>query len=423
MKLLELLLEITSDEMLNGWLNKGLITNEDIDLINKVTTNQNYRKWLGNLVKNQVLKTEDIYKFKDYLEVYQKYSKKYPIKDIKLIKTEKDLNDFKHISIKIMDLSYKSDDNISPLLNTNEIMYLKEVGIEYLGIVEGFQIFKVPMELKDNKESYKLYRDVLGKCSGDEINMCTINSFDNFNYYLNTDDLYFLYNYSIPESPYQIHVESLSFLDRSNEESMDKERKLSILRKLNLFRYFLYYIVKKSKHLEIIDVSINDLTNDEKKTLINNIIYLDNINLNMYGLELNDLTNVQRNDFINKIIQYRIGITTYGLKLEDLTPEQREKYINLLISNSLTFLTNEKSRSFDVSLNDLTPEQKKNYIDKKISDGKNLVSYGISFDDLTSEQKKKYIDFHFRIIHNEKQLNSYGISFDDLTPEQRKLIK
>ena len=466
MKLLELLLEITSDEMLNGWLNKGLITNEDIDLINKVTTNQNYRKWLGNLVKNKILKSEEILKFKDYLDLFTKYPNTYSIKDVNLIKNSDDLNKFMSTSVDIMNSINLSNDNTKNHINPNKIKKLSEVGIiDMKRIIDGYQLFKIPMKLSGNEDAYKTYREILGKCSGGEINICTIGSFDYFNDYLRRGDLYVLFNYSDSRSPYQIHVESASFLDSKNSNvGMGFAKKYEILKIINLYDSFinstLKKIIDKESTLGKYGLQLSDLTPEQQNEYKNRIIKYDK-RLDYYGLKLSDLTPEQQYVYINKAltqIQHGYSLDYYGLQLSDLTPEQQNRYINgingtfkkiikgrgTLINNGLKlsdftpqqqyeivntitdrmFEYGDMLGDYGVQLSDLTPEMKNLYINKIIKSGGIINHYGLKLSDLTPEQKNEYIPQIIpQIIQYGHTLKDYGLQLSDLTPQQQKLIQ
>ena len=421
MKLLELLLEITSDELLNNWLNKGLITNEDIDLINKVTTNQNYRKWLGNLVKNQVLKTEEILKFKDYLDLFTKYPNTYSIKDVNLIKTKEDLDNFKNISIRLMDLNKENDSYLNP----NEIMNLEEAGINYMGTVEGFQLFIVPQDLIDDTNAYKKYKNILGKCSGGEINICTIGGIDHFNDFLIRDDLYVLYNHSLSQSPYQIHFESLSFLDRSNK-SANKSLSDDVIFNICdfIFReegrpysYNMAYMLKFS--LQTPTYITQKLDKTKKEELINGLLKK-NLILHDFGFTLNDLTNNQKRFFIKKVLDdfkdsYQ-RIMDWGINVNDLTPEEKSRYIDIFIQRRP--FNNYSINYYGLSINDLNTNQKFAYILKVLmftNFNFNDNEYQIKLSDL----QKQHMDYLLKTIEK----NRFILTKIGLTDKEQNYLK
>ena len=112
-------------------------------------------------------------------------------------------------------------------MNPKDIQKLESVGIHYLGMSDGYQVFEIPNELKNNENSWKVYRDILGKCagrdSGAKVEICTIADFKHFKYYLTDypNSSYFLiFNLGDPLSPYQIHFESNQFMDKNDKAQM-----------------------------------------------------------------------------------------------------------------------------------------------------------------------------------------------------------
>jgi hypothetical protein len=183
-----------------------------------------YATWLVLRVIDKSLKSEDIYKYENYFKIFDKYKAKYPIKDINQIKSKEQVAEFNRVSTEIADklaaTTGGQDDKGKSLVPLKGVEELKEVGINMLGIVDGYQCFKVPMELAGDIEVWKVYRKWLAKCSGREdgegIEICTMANYSYFQDYLYADDLYVFFNMSDPKSPYQFHYVEEQFMDKND---------------------------------------------------------------------------------------------------------------------------------------------------------------------------------------------------------------
>ena len=99
------------------------------------------------------------------------------------------------------------------------ILKLKDVGINLIGLVAGYQIFKVSSM---DKQTWEVYRTILGKCKeGASIHICTIAGYSHFKNYLEKhpgSSYYVIFNQNDPLSPYQFHYESNQFKDRKDAD-------------------------------------------------------------------------------------------------------------------------------------------------------------------------------------------------------------
>ncbi len=228
-----LVLESRQEEILRKeYLETGKVSEEDFNKIMEDFPSSFHNKWMLNKVANKIIKSEDIYKFKEYFDIHRKNTNKFPIADLGQIKTLPQVNEFISKAIEIRERNIQATggtdgeatNDAKNLATGNEIAKLQSVGIKFLGIVDGYQCFEIPNELKGNEEAWKAYRDILGRCAnrdkGARIDICTIASFSNFNYYLNQYDgsSYFVFfNLGDPQSPYQFHYESNQFMDRNDK--------------------------------------------------------------------------------------------------------------------------------------------------------------------------------------------------------------
>ena len=197
--------------------------------IENVTNNKfTYLQWLVIRVANHLIKDEDIYKFKEYFDIFEKNKSKFSSNDIHKYKTQDEINTFVETAIKVREKNIKFDDikdEKDKYVTPNEIEKLESVGIIYLGMNDGYQVFQVPASLKGNQKAYETYKTILGRCAGREqgakIDICTIGSFNYFNNYFSEhpgSSYFVLFNLSDPLSPYQVHFESNQFKDKNDKE-------------------------------------------------------------------------------------------------------------------------------------------------------------------------------------------------------------
>jgi len=206
------------------------MTEKDFEKIQEVAGNKFYIiAWLAKRVGTGMIKAEDIYKYKEYFDIFEKNKKKFTHKDINLYKTTEDLQKFldEVFNVREGDLTFTEIQGKDNFVTKNEIEKLEGTGgIKYLGIYDNgnyqyqvFQIFKVA------KEVWKQYRDILGRCKGRsrgaKIDICTIGDYRYFRNYL-TDpkgsSYFLLFNLDDPRSPYQLHYESGQFMDKNDRE-------------------------------------------------------------------------------------------------------------------------------------------------------------------------------------------------------------
>ena len=210
------------------------ISEKDFQKIEEAADNKWYLiQWLTKRVVTNLIKTEDIYKWKDYFKIYEKNKNKFQHKDINLYKTAEDLSSLIEniIQVREGDIKYEDIKTKDNFVSQKDIEKMEEGGgIKYLGIwkpekikelnKDGYQVFDV---FKVSKDNWKLYRDMLGRCKGRDkgakIDICTIGDYTYFRNYLKDyrDSHYFvLFNLNDPLSPYQLHIESDQFMNKND---------------------------------------------------------------------------------------------------------------------------------------------------------------------------------------------------------------
>jgi hypothetical protein len=232
---MSLLQEVSIEQLKTQFVDSGKISLDIFDKIVDAASNQGaLATWLTSKVANKLIKSEDIYKFKEYFKTFNKYKNEFPFKDINQYKTANDVTTFIKKSIEIEEKVSQAGQSIntdskSNLVSLNGIKELESVGIKFLGMVDGYQCFKIPTELGGNEQAFKIYRKHLAKCqrnAEDEeakgIHICTMANQDYFDSYLLgdedvlADDLYVFFNLNDPKSPYQFHYNGEQFMDKND---------------------------------------------------------------------------------------------------------------------------------------------------------------------------------------------------------------
>lgn len=211
----------------NKYVGEGKpMSEEDFQKLIEVTNGKFYLiSWLAKKIGQNIIKSEDIYKYKEYFDIFEKNKNKgkFKFKDIHLYKTLDDVLDFIEEAIKVREGDMKFEETVGKdnYVSPNDIRKLEETGgIKYLGMFDRYQVFQI---FKVAKDVWKMYRDILGKCKGRsrgaKIDICTIGDYGYFKQYL-TDprgsSYFLLYNLEDPKSPYQLHYESGQFMDKND---------------------------------------------------------------------------------------------------------------------------------------------------------------------------------------------------------------
>jgi len=245
MRLTNIFEQLLIENLLDTFVEKNVgdnkpISNEIYEEIKRASKGKvNYILWLAKSYANQILDFTEIIKFGDqtntigYFTIFEKNKNKYPYKDINQYKTTEDVEKFMNISIDIrkkdIDLS-KSTEISDNYVSIKDIKRLQEVGIDYMGMSQGYQVFRIPNEAKNNYKAFNRYNEILGKCAGREqgakIDICTF-EIGQFKRYLNEyfgSSYFLLYNLSNPDSPYQIHIASRQFKDKNDKQIVEYEK-------------------------------------------------------------------------------------------------------------------------------------------------------------------------------------------------------
>lgn len=200
------LFEISLDQIQTQFVDTGKLSAEDFEKIKEASGGKSaYATWLAVRVakkpdgSNNLIKSEDIYKYKDYLNVFKAKQGEFPIKDINQIKTKEQLSNFITIASNLKNQEEEDPSQIKGVTKSEKYAKLK------IGEVAGFAVYKIP------KGATQLKQVSCDLGSGTE--WCTADSrADMFDQYIQQGPLYIFDNGK--GEKYQFHYESNQFMDK-----------------------------------------------------------------------------------------------------------------------------------------------------------------------------------------------------------------
>lgn len=211
MKLLEIYARIINEasieQLQTQFVDSGKISQEDFEEIKKATGGKGaYATWLIKRIDDGVLelKTEDIYKWKDYFQMFNRRKDEFKFKDINLYKTEDDIKQFIQKASDLKNQEEKDPTKKKGVSKTDKFSDLK------IGEVDGFDVYEIPKGRKD------LYNTSCELGSGTEWCTATGNTSNYFNQYIDKGPLYIFMKPGSDEK-YQFHFESGQFMDKYDQ--------------------------------------------------------------------------------------------------------------------------------------------------------------------------------------------------------------
>ena len=222
----QIISEASIEQLQQQFVDTEKISQEVFDEIVKATKGKGaYATWMIKRVEDGTIKAEDIYKYEDYIQIFDKQKRQFPSPDINAYKDERSIRDFEAKAIEIREKGIEQTGgdtaNASNLVSSQGIQELNSVGIKFLGVVDGYQCFEVPQSLKGKTEAWKIYTKHLANCSGREqgakIAICTMAGQSHFDRYLSDGPYYVFFNLGDPKSPYQFHYESNQYMDKNDK--------------------------------------------------------------------------------------------------------------------------------------------------------------------------------------------------------------
>ena len=199
--------EVSIDMLQTQFVDTGRIDRNTFkDIVDAAQNDSAFATWLtsrvaGTKKAKPIIKKEDIYKYKTYLDTFKRNKREYPLKDINMVKDQNALDDFIK---KSREIQAREEEDISQQKGVSKSEKYTKLK---LGEVDGYEIFKFP------KGSKELYGASCELGSGTDWCTATGNTDSFFRDYINRGDIYIITSKSNPKEKYQFHYESDSFMD------------------------------------------------------------------------------------------------------------------------------------------------------------------------------------------------------------------
>ena len=217
-KLTKLLLEIVQDsinevsiqQLETNFVNTGRIPKDIFNEILKVTKNDSaFATWLtarvaGSKNAPAIIKSEDIYKYEEYLDIFKRRKKEYRFQDINQIKTPSQLQNFIKTTVELLD---KEKQDISAQKGVSKTEKFKDLKIMD---AEGYSVYMIPKDRKD------LYPTSCELGSGTEWCTATGNTSVHFEEYIKYGPLFIFIDNSNSKNKYQVSFEGGQFMDTND---------------------------------------------------------------------------------------------------------------------------------------------------------------------------------------------------------------
>lgn len=207
----EMLNEVAIDQLRTQYVDSGkmppTVFDKVIDAANKKSA---YATWLAKRVLTRVIKIEDIEKYEEYLNVFDRNKREYPSPDINFYKDSNKIEDFNSKSIEIIN---KETDPSQQKGVPFEQKYAKLK----IGTVADFDIYKIPQGSEDLHQT---------SCDlGSGTGWCTATGKTNsmFKDYIMKDDLYILIDKKDKTNKYQFHYVDQQFMDKNDYPILDSD--------------------------------------------------------------------------------------------------------------------------------------------------------------------------------------------------------
>lgn len=202
-----ILFEISLDQIKTQFVDTGKLSPKDFEQIKDASGGDSaYATWLtarvvGSKRQRPIIKSEDIYKYKNYLATFKSRRREFSFTDINQIKSPQDLSQFISTAV---DLRNQEEEDPSKIKGASKVDKYSKLKI---GEVAGFTVYKIP------KGATKLKQVACDLGSGTE--WCTAHSEASFfEKYIDDGPLYIFDNEK--GEKYQFHYESDQFMDKND---------------------------------------------------------------------------------------------------------------------------------------------------------------------------------------------------------------
>lgn len=203
--LLEMLSEVSIEQLKQQFVPSKISEEGFKEIVDAGNNKPSYVTWLVKKVSDKIIKDEDVYKFKEYLDIFDKNKNRFKYKDINQYKTREDVaNAFLDTVIEIKSEIARDPSKAKGVTKTDKY---KEFEI---GEVEGFTVYKLPQGRKD------LYGISCDLGSGTEWCTATGKTKDFFERHIEHGSLYIFIKPGSNEK-YQFSYEANEFMDKNNK--------------------------------------------------------------------------------------------------------------------------------------------------------------------------------------------------------------
>ena len=207
------------------------LTKKAVAEITDVCNDKYYKKtWLSKRVQNREVKTEDIYKFKEYFAIFENNKRKFEYPNIHHYNTTELVRTWIDECIKLQEakLNFADIEDKDCYCTPNEIEKLTQhKGNRYYGLWNGYQVFEIGNTTQAGFNDYaSILSRIKGRDEGAKNHICTFPNIDRFRYYVNHEvdsvcPLFVLFNMNDTNSPYQIHFETKQFMDKNDRSFLE----------------------------------------------------------------------------------------------------------------------------------------------------------------------------------------------------------
>jgi len=198
--------EASYDQLKQQFVDSNKLSLDVFEDIKKNIFKSAYGTWIIKMILNNIILPEDVYKYKEYFDIFDRNKNKYNKKDINQYKTSNDLNEFLSKTLEIKELNEKDSSTIKGVSKEDKYSNFK------IGNVDGFNVYMLP---QNDLNNYNVSCD-LG--SGTEWCTATGNIRKYYDNYIKKGPLFICIK---GNEKYQFAFESNQFMDKNDHDIYD----------------------------------------------------------------------------------------------------------------------------------------------------------------------------------------------------------
>jgi len=204
--------EVSFNQIEHQFVNTNKISKNVFNDIKNNIVKSAYATWIIKQILNNNILSEDIYKYKNYFDIFDRNKKQYKYQDINKYNTKEDINDFLSKTLEIIKLNNKDKSTIKGISKQDKFKdYL-------LYETPQYNIYKFSENIhNDEKDLHNAYFAACKLGSGTQL--CTSNSKDEDSFidYTTESDLYYIISKDKKEK-YAYSYEHYEFKDKRNSQ-------------------------------------------------------------------------------------------------------------------------------------------------------------------------------------------------------------